>query len=82
MRFLKCRKSVGLLNRQVRFQVRDVYYPNPTELLVHLHGNESLQGEVRAFSDSGSNKDVFVVVKVEKIEQEIIVPADRIRYVP
>jgi hypothetical protein len=73
---------VNLLNRQVRFQVRDVYYPNSTELLAHLHGKESLQGEVRALSDSGSKKDVFVVVKVDGIEQEIVVAADKVSCVP
>jgi hypothetical protein len=43
-----------------------------------LHGNDLLTGKVIDLSDSGLQKDAFVVVEVEGIEELIIVPVERI----
>lgn len=62
----------------VRFKVSDVYYPNPTQVLLDLHGNDLLTGQVVDVSDSGWQKEAFVIVKVEGIEAPIIVPVERL----
>jgi len=40
----------------VRFKVSDVYLPDPTQVLLDLHGNDLLTGKVIDVSDSGSHK--------------------------
>jgi hypothetical protein len=62
----------------VRFKIRDIYYPDPTQVLVDLHGDDLLEGKVLDRSDSGIRKDAFAVVQVEGIAEPVIVPAERI----
>jgi hypothetical protein len=69
---------MDLRNRWVRFKVLDIYYPDPIKVLVDLHGNEILTGKALDLSDSGMQKDAFIVVKVEGIEEPVIVPVERI----
>jgi hypothetical protein len=71
-------KVMDLMNRWVRFKVLDIYYPDPIKVLTDLHGNEILTGQVLDLSDSGMQKDAFIVVKVEGIEEPVIVPVERI----
>ncbi len=67
-----------LRNQRVRFKIRDVYHPDPAQVLSDLHGDDLLIGKVIEFSDSGMQKDAFVVVEVEGIEEPVIVPVERI----
>jgi hypothetical protein len=67
-----------LRNQRVRFKIRDVYHPDPAQLLSELHGDDLLTGQVIDLSDSGMQKDAFVVVDVEGIEESVIVPTERI----
>lgn len=69
---------MDLRNRWVRFKVLDIYYPDPIKVLADLHGNEILTGKVLDLSDSGMQKDAFIVVKVEGVEEPVIVPVERI----
>ena len=69
---------MDLRNRWVHFRVLDIYYPDPTKVLIDLHGNEILTGKVLDLSDSGMQKDAFIVVKVEGVEEPVIVPVERI----
>ena len=62
----------------VRFKICDVYHPDPTQVLLGLHGNDLLTGKVIDVSDSGSHKEAFVIVKVEGIAAPIIVPVERL----
>ena len=62
----------------VRFKICDVYHPDPTQVLLDLHGNDFLSGKVVDVSDSGSQKEAFVIVKVEGIAAPIIVPVERL----
>jgi hypothetical protein len=70
--------SPDLKNRWVRFRVLDVYIPDPLKLITDLHAGDVLRGEVIELSDSGTDKDAFLVVAVEGIEQPVIVPSERI----
>ena len=67
---------MDLRDQRVQFKIRDVYHPDPTQVLVDLYGDDLLTGKVVALSDSGMQKDAFVVVEVEGIEELIIVPVD------
>jgi len=66
-------------DRWVNFKIRDVYVPDPAEILMKLHGDNMLQGKVIDSSDSGLQQDAFVVVEVEGLAQPVVVPMNRIR---
>ena len=65
-------------NRLVNFKIRDVYIPDPREILVELYANDILQGRVLDLTDTGPAKQAFVVVKVEGVSRHVIVPIERI----
>ena len=69
---------MDLRDQRVQFKIRDVYHPDPAQVLFDLHGNDLLTGKVVDLSDSGMQKDVFVVVEVEGIEELLIVLVERI----
>jgi hypothetical protein len=69
---------MDMRDQWVQFKVLDVYHPEPTKVLLDLHGNDILRGKVVDLSDSGLQKDAFLVVKVEAIEEPLIVPVERI----
>jgi hypothetical protein len=65
-------------DQRVQFKICDVYHPDPTQVLLDLHGNDLLVGKVVDLSDSDMKKEAFVVVEVEGIAELLIVPTDRI----
>jgi hypothetical protein len=65
-------------NRLVNFKIRDVYIPDPREILVELYANDILQGRVLDLTDTGAIKQTFAVVEVEGIGRHVIVPIERI----
>jgi len=67
-----------LRSRWVQFKICDVYIPDPQKLLIELHGDDLLQGKVIDLTDSGTQKEAFIVVEVKGIEQPVIVPAKRV----
>jgi hypothetical protein len=69
---------MDLRDQRVQFKIRDVYHPDPAQVLLDLHGDDLLTGKVVDLSDSGMQKDVFVVVEVEGIEELLIVLVERI----
>jgi hypothetical protein len=72
------RSAPDIRNRLVSFKVRDVYIPDPREILVELYANDILQGRVLDLTDSGTTKEAFVVVEVEGVGRHVIVPIERI----
>jgi hypothetical protein len=70
---------VSLLHQLVNFRVSDVYFPDPAEVLLALHGKDLLQGRVVDVSGGGAKDDQFVVVQVEGIQQPIIVSEREIK---
>ncbi len=56
-----------------------MYVPDARELVLALHGDDLLQGRVLDVSDSGARQDAYVVVKVDGIEEPLIVPSKWIR---
>jgi hypothetical protein len=73
---------MDLRDQRVQFKIRDVYHPDPIQVLLDLYGDDLLTGKVVALSDSGMHKDAFVVVEVEGIEELIIVPVEHILSTP
>ena len=67
-----------LRDRWVHFRIRDIYHPDPAQVLIDLHGNDVLLGKVIDLSDSGMQAAAFVVVEIEGIEQAVILPVERI----
>lgn len=65
-------------NRLVNFKVKDVYMPDPWEILNELFGNDILQGRVVELTDSGNDKQSYAVVQVEGVSRHIIVPIESI----
>ena len=65
-------------NHTVNFRICDVYLPDPATVAMDLYGEHLLQGRVIDVSDSGEAESAFAVIKVEGIEQLVIVAADRI----
>lgn len=63
----------------VHFHIRDVYVPEPRDLLHMLHGDKELHGKVVAVSDSGVPRGLYGVVEVEGIDQPLIVPASLLK---
>lgn len=69
---------MDLRNRWVNFRIRDVYIPDPQDVLNQLYGDDLLQGKVVDVSDAGTGESTFVVVEVEGLQQPVIVPVPRI----
>lgn len=64
----------------VQFSPADIYFPDPAKVVLEL--NRDIKGEVINFSDSGAQKDVFAVIKIDRVSQPVFVPRDRLRVVP
>jgi hypothetical protein len=71
-------KRRDLNDKHVRFQIKDIYVPEPTEILVELHGQDSLHGRIIDLSDSGLQRDAFAVVEVEGLSRPVVVPVAKI----
>jgi hypothetical protein len=71
-------REMELRDRWVHFRLRDVYYPDPAQVLIELHGNDVLLGKVIDLSDSGMQAEAFAVIEIERIKQAVIVPVERL----
>lgn len=60
-------------SRNVRFRIRDVYFPTPEEVLFALHGDDLLEGKVVGQS-RGNDATTFVVVEVAGLPRPVFVP--------
>ena len=69
---------MDLKNHTVNFRICDVYYPECTQVLFKLHGNDVLQGRVLETTTDGNNDELYVVVELQEEHGEVIVPVDRI----
>jgi hypothetical protein len=69
------------LNCAVTFQKRDVFIPEPREMLFELHGNESIVGKIVGFSDGSVPKE-FAVIEVEGMTRPLMVPRLLLQQVP
>jgi hypothetical protein len=59
------------------------YLPsNPTQVPLDLYGDDPITGRVVDLSDSGMQREAFVVVEVEGRAALMIVPVERILNIP
>ena len=69
---------MDIKNRWVHFRIRDVYLPEPQQLLAVLHGEDLLQGKVLEISEGAGVTPAYAVVEVEGLEHPVIVPTDQV----
>lgn len=69
---------MDLRNQLVSFRIRDVYLPDPRQVLLEMHGNDLVKGRVADLSDHGTQREAFAVIEVEGLSQPVIVPVDRL----
>jgi hypothetical protein len=69
---------MDLLNQHVSFRLTDIYFPEPAKLVEELYGSAVLEGRVIGLSDCGKERDVFVLVAVERVREIVIVPIKNI----
>jgi hypothetical protein len=58
---------------KVNFRISDIYIPEPTQVLMELHGRDLLQGEVIDACDSGGQEGLYAVIEIEGLSQPVIV---------
>ena len=68
-----------LKGRRVHFAIKDIYFPAPGAVLGEMHGEDLMSGQVVDVSDSGLDPDAFVVVKVDNLDDPVVVSVERIR---
>lgn len=67
-------------DRWVRFRFRDLYIPEPAEILFELHGDDTLEGRIVAISESNDPKGRFAVVEIAEWDRPVIVPEARLLF--
>jgi hypothetical protein len=67
-----------LKEQWVNFKVRDVYLPDPQQVLTELHGDDVLQGRVVALSDNELQDGSYAVIEVQGMREPVVVPTKRI----
>ena len=68
-----------LIGQRVAFAVKDVCFPAPASVLDQLHANDLLSGQIVGVSDSGSTADAFAVVRVDGLENPVVIAVERIQ---
>jgi hypothetical protein len=70
---------MALQGRVVRFSIRDIRFPTVDDVLKALYVENIVEGRVVDVSDGGTDENRFVVVRLEKLEQPVVVPVAKIR---
>ena len=63
---------------RVSFSIADVFLPEPSEVLASLTSDVETNGVVMEFSDSGSARQAYAVVRITA-KQSVLVPAGSLR---
>jgi hypothetical protein len=64
----------------VRFQIADVFLPNPGAVFAALPEETELEGTIVDFSDSGLKSRFFAVIEVVKT-QSLVVPLEKLEVI-
>jgi hypothetical protein len=73
---------VNLRHQIVNFRLQDIFFPDPAEVVLELHGGQQIEGEVIDLSDSGAQKEAFAVIRVERMSQPVLVPVTCLKILP
>jgi hypothetical protein len=66
-------------NPWVQFRIKDIYIPEPAQVLMELHGKEELLGRVIDMSASQIHDEAFAVVEVEGLSQPVVVATKHLK---
>lgn len=69
---------VDLKDRWVNFRISDAYLPSPQELMTLIYSDRILQGKVMGVSHSGQPDGGFVVLEVDGVPRQVVVPITRL----
>lgn len=58
----------------MRFRIRDIYVPDPEELLLNIHGDHIVEGDVVDFSEGNVPGEYFALVEAVELNQRVLVP--------
>jgi hypothetical protein len=62
---------------RIRFRIEDVYHPHGSEVLWELYRERFLQGELLAITDDGREPGNFLVLRVQGVQEPVLLPADK-----
>lgn len=68
----------NVIDRRVRFKLRDVCIPDWNELLATLYGEQVVEGTVLDVSESVDMRAGFVVVELDGVDKPVVVPIEMI----
>jgi hypothetical protein len=63
----------------VQFRIKDVYIPDPAQILMELYGKDELLGRVIDVSASETQDEAFAVVEVEGLPQPVVVAMKHVK---
>lgn len=66
--------------RLVSFKLKDIFIPEPRDVLMELHAADVLQGQLLDVVEDTDGKRVFAVVAVKGMSRYVIVPLDLTQY--
>jgi hypothetical protein len=69
--------GVELVKRQVQFRIRDIYYPDPRDIITRLFSDSLLEGRVLDITDNGEGKR-YAIVEVMGLKETVLIAVDRI----
>jgi hypothetical protein len=65
----------------VQFRIDDVYVPEPSQILMELHGKDILLGKIIDISDSETHGEAFAVVEVDGLVRPVVVALKHLKEV-
>jgi hypothetical protein len=64
----------NVIDRRVRFKLRDVCIPDLDELLATLYGEQVVEGTIIDVSGPGDTREGFAVVQMVGMDKPVVVP--------
>lgn len=65
---------LNVIDRRVRFRLRDVCIPDVDELLATLYGEQVVEGTIIDVSGQGDTREGFAVVQMVGMNKPVVVP--------
>jgi hypothetical protein len=70
-----------LINRRVRFKLRDVRIPDVAELLATLYREQVVEGTIVDVSESSDTREEFAVVQLAGMDKPVVVPVGLVDFI-
>lgn len=72
--------SFDWVGKTVDFDVRDAFIPPPAEILMQRYGHQILQGHVVDLTADAARSDNYAVLRVDGVNDFVIVPCHKLRH--